>query len=1241
MGKEFANYDPLELISRVAGLHLWPPNHAHTLRLDEAARIAASVEPEGHEHVHAEEIDKLLNQSHPMDSLVHLEDPLEDVFTDNIIFHGGNYIVYPGIDSGASILKMMLTSMFQFPDSLPDFFLARIRAASISILSISNEIASRLKHERYVESPDNCKEAIEVPSEATLGELAEAVKFTERDLNSLLGRAGLDSTYLAPFVLKAESIDSANDYPSKNPLLKTPLVKVGNYIVVASPGSIVPALRHFVLSTAYEYELLHEIADRYKATLSVFVNGYMRLLSLGRIDGLTAPTQATPLPIVESFFEIDIDKVAYVQLVTDDLTDFQPDEVYGTWNNKELSEALSQRSRQVIDWLTGGGLSYCRNVLAVTVLGSFGRDSVFGTFELPSTARSILAEARDLEILCQLRHMDSLTLWKFAGAEEKLRGDTYTFSLSFLDSYALYKQRNDSFYISDEKKPSFLVIQPGQARSLRVEAAKIVNLHAAPRVGGINLTPVCRFNEDEAIPIYFPEGGIGRTMDRLVEGYLQPIWIECQDEEKGIPKRLWDHHLKVTDMLAYWIWQLTESLRPHLDGLGPNPIAIRFRLENQDAWGHLEAVSPSEVITEPEFQTTIETRAIGFSIPSTIQFHLSREDNYADRLIVDALMKALGELLRATGCQNTLASEERKRILNIHAPLGRKKKMFITSGKRKASMSPHHLPILRELPLHDIEEQLDDLVDELPTKLPVGELKQTAECTKLCNELVDIYLRRLKLALKCFSWESAMTNFISQHEAYWHRRFRQAITVPTEIECFGNIDSRITRIANDSGRLEETAVALRTVIEIAAAEPPLGRERISMDASDEVLAMAYHLVNWAMLSDHIRFELLNYEISILSSGRVGVERKELSEIWDPFVRAKTVENIESAVSEFASHFIAQGHVEKRDVPEVHPYDSAFKAEFGLSLADIAGFHATLMVIGFGQQAPAARLLLSQLKAELREQLEWEQEKINKAIKVFSLHPRRLWEEAPSGFSDREDIWPWRNQRRLSYLRRPLVIGPEINGDTTVMWGARHSEEAFLNLIGLIYTGRYKLHEQSAAEMRELIAKINDKSGHDFTSRVAEWFENNSCENYAEVPVRPGKPLNSSEDLGDIDVLYIDRTRKTVFSIECKNLNYGRNPREIANELERLIGKTPSDNSRIDQHLKRDEWLKNNFGTVANVYYLEGHSWKVISLFVTAEEIPSTYIRTMPLPFVSFTRLERERLRILSELAEHDSSRVKP
>ncbi len=148
--------------------------------------------------------------------------------------------------------------------------------------------------------------------------------------------------------------------------------------------------------------------------------------------------------------------------------------------------------------------------------------------------------------------------------------------------------------------------------------------------------------------------------------------------------------------------------------------------------------------------------------------------------------------------------------------------------------------------------------------------------------------------------------------------------------------------------------------------------------------------------------------------------------------------------------------------------------------------------------------------------------------------------------------------------------------------------------------------------------------------ILEWFhENTDWRVESEVPIGPGEALNSQNRLGDIDILAIDRINKRIFSIECKNVNYGRNPREIANEIERLTGGKEAGNSWIKKHLKRDEWLQNNIGILSLIYDLQSESFTIRSFFLTAEEIPATYVRDMPLPFVSFTHLRRKGIRILS------------
>ncbi len=143
---------------------------------------------------------------------------------------------------------------------------------------------------------------------------------------------------------------------------------------------------------------------------------------------------------------------------------------------------------------------------------------------------------------------------------------------------------------------------------------------------------------------------------------------------------------------------------------------------------------------------------------------------------------------------------------------------------------------------------------------------------------------------------------------------------------------------------------------------------------------------------------------------------------------------------------------------------------------------------------------------MKEKLGWSDAEIDKAINLFSLTPREKWEKAPYGFAN-EDIWPWRYNRRLSYLRRPLIIGPEPKGNPIVFWGPRHAEDAGKNLLALVESGRYKLHEGSSEEMKILIGRIKNEAGKEFMTEVKKWFEENTDWFVdSEVPIKPGKAL---------------------------------------------------------------------------------------------------------------------------------------
>ncbi len=1229
---EFANYDQLELIATLGGLQVYPENHSHAIRLEVASRVACSIKNGGTRRVDPNQLQHTLNKYLPTNGAIGMaEDPSENLFTENIVFYGGNYIVYPGItDSGSLILRTLFRSILDQGENWSKKFTAIISAASLSLLALSNEVARRLSHSRYMDSSDTWREDIEVPNASQTGKLCSAVEFTKQEIDALLQPMGLNSTFLTPFIIQVGNRRLMEESLERNPLFIRPLVKMDNKIILVLPGSITGALRHFIWVTSQRYGLRQVLAKKFREILWMDVQENLRLMLFKRID-LDLPPWEGNLPVEEGIFRVDTDKLAYVQLVVDDASDYAEDEPYGTWQLDGLCENIGARHETIAQWLTRGNQPYCRDVFIITVLGIIGRLILFEVKKQPDNTRILLISAADLKVVTQLRDCDNLALWKYAGAKERLLDSTQVPEFSFLDTYAFYLDHHHSFYCSDKKQPDYIAIIPGYGQSLRIKTARMWDIHAALRGNPPNYVTVCRRYEDESIPIYLLEGAIGRSFEQLIEGYTQSIWVVPEDKPKEIPNKSWGTYFEITEMFAYWLWQLTPGLQPHLKPLGSSPIHILFRLEDPGGWGNLAKIKIDKSDSLPKFRSKIDERTIVFTIPSSIQPYLQRANNEGERLILKGLMQSFDDMLDSTGQRRSLHGAKRKRILDTYAPLGPKKKFFIINTEKNASLDPQHLPRLRKLQEHDIEEQLDGLVGELGKKVPpTGEVRDRKRRTELCENIVDVYLQRLRSILPKFAWQPLLEELIAYNEAIWHHRAFTRLTIPTTIECFTDLQSKVESLAEELRDIEATALTARTLVEIITAEPPKGRQELSLDELDKLLAITYHLINWAMISDHIHLGIFNHKLSILDSGRVGVERESIEGIWDPFLRSKTLEKVESAIVGFQSQFELEDESKNVEL-DLTEYETAFKAEFGLTMTRIVEFYRCLTLLGFRQKTAAPHLRLSEFKNRLEEVLGWSSTEIDSATKLFSLVPRERWEKVPDGFDVKEDIWPWRYNRRLSYIRRPLIIGPEPKDDPIVFWGPRHTEEAGKELLALVMMGRYKLYEHSSEEMKTLIGRIRDEAGKAFTNEVKKWFdENTDWQVELEVPIRPGEALNSQNNLGDIDILAIDRINQTIFSIECKNVNYGRNPREIANEIERFIGDKEGRDLWIEKSLKRDEWLKNNISVLSSVYDLQSGSFKICPFLLTADEIPATYVCDMPLPFISFTRLKRQGVSVLND-----------
>ncbi len=573
--------------------------------------------------------------------------------------------------------------------------------------------------------------------------------------------------------------------------------------------------------------------------------------------------------------------------------------------------------------------------------------------------------------------------------------------------------------------------------------------------------------------------------------------------------------------------------------------------------------------------------------------------------------------------------QEVEQIIDLVAPTGRKKMMMLFDLTGVISIDPRFLPEGRTIQDYDIQLQLDGLVKDINYDGPVGEIVDIGKRVSICNRVVERYLEKIKILMSRYDDDYLLRGLISLNDALLHEKRKQKLTVPASLECFGDVPSELDRIATTTRKLDTTSMGVRTLIEIVAAEPPRGEIKCSTSDLDALIAQAYLLIDWAITSDQLHLGIFNHGISILQSGRIGRKADYIKEVWNPFYRAKTQEWMEDAIERFDDYF------EKVDSDisddRLSRFEVAFEAEFGATLTEIGEFCGILSRASFEQKTSSVCMPLSDLRRIIGDNTNISRTKIDDLLQMFSLEPRESWESAPIGFTEQLDIWPWRFNRRLSYVRRPLVIRQSKSGIKHVYWGPRAVEESGRYLANLIQTGRYRLEYCKSEEMEILIGELANERGHAFTLEVSEFFrENSPWKIDTEVSIGPDGDLTATVDIGDIDVLIIDNLNQRIYSIECKDTAFARNARELANEIEKFDADRKD--SWMFKHLERDQWIKQNHPTLSSKYLQNLAEYRISSVLISSELIPTSFISGWALPVISIHELRRNGIGIIEGLA---------
>jgi len=985
-----------------------------------------------------------------------------------------------------------------------------------------------------------------------------------------------------------------SDDPSDQPFELRPILKRGDRYLLAEPAAAVVALRHFAIVTAAKAGLRDELATRIaNRTRGWLIEAVRRL---GWAHQLTLP-QPVGDRVVSLIFGIDTDKVAHVALVNDDLDGYDHENPRGWW---DANAEVTQRMVEVEGALMYGPPPRPNDVLHLVVLGGIGRSSMFG---LPASDAVIgpqkLLTTEALEAITQLRP-DRLSLYRAARAGDRLREHARVMSMNALDEYALWLDHDESFNLSDEGLPDFLVIQGDWGRSLRERAASELDAHAAPTPEGTTV-PVIRIHPGADIPIYGDFVDTGSRIRFVVRGQAGTTWI-CPATEPDPDARL--SYVAITDCLAYWIWQLDADLAPLARPHDPLAVDVAVRLPDGDGG------EPSEKERSEDQVAFAATTATGISVEVFENFSAvaNQPDNVAERRLVATVINALAELSQSCGGPGVTEAAHAE-ILDRVAPLGPKRKINVFEPDLGGLIDPSELPRYRPIPKAPTEEVLDGLGSEVADRLglEVGVVAPERQ-NDVLKSAVEILFERFARLVSTISPEGVLEYLVAQNEAIVHHNTELRMTVGARLACF-DATALIDDLRDEMLLASQGAVAVRFVIEYITANPPRGLRPWSVGLFDDVVALAGQIVTRGMQSDAVKYELdADAEISTLGSGRLGYDR---TRTYYSGRQAYLNAAIPAMLRGMAAGYDRPWRAKAEPPADVDALDAAVETELGFTLTDLVALF-TYTAESAAERGPVAVEQLGALVAELAHKTGWSEHRVRSGLDHLTLRSRPAFLKPPRPFST-SDIYPWRFNRALSYIRRPLLWRGD--GDELI-WGARHTAAAGHYLVELILSERYKA---VTPELKAIISKMRQAETRRFNQLVADAHRNLGHVVRTNLTKADGKRIAraNNQTLGDLDVVAADLRARILYVDECKDLEGARTPAELHNEIASTFGSGRTLKSAADKHLERVAWVKSNTDAVLTELGVEeGGLWEVRGRIVTDIEVLSPYVMKCTLSVVT-------------------------
>ncbi|SOE21217.1 SEC-C motif-containing protein [Spirosomataceae bacterium TFI 002] len=1177
---KFSDYNKLDLIKTISSLSLVPDNSDKIIRLESIMNQILKQKDEGKERIEVETLKEICKSNYAFNAM---EDPSENCFTEIITYYGGDYIIYPGItENGNYVLQRLLNTIFEIQAfTFSDEFKSQINEAALLCLGLSNQISEKLGSKRY-EIYDAQGGLLFFPSEVKINQITKAIELSESEMEDFLSKYGISLETLHYFLFENSNQDTSDIF------INNPIYKDESSYVIASPTTLSYALTNYIWEVSGKHENRAYLETSYKiywwneAQLKLQKMGFARFsLNKDKVDHNNT----------NGYYQFDSDKVAFIY-IKDSKDDFKA--------NLENLKLLHSDKKKYSD----------HQILEIEIIPVFGVE----TFTLQENINKnfkLHIPMPEFDILSILKLADAIDLWKFAQIlHNKIANGFRIIPSSFLDLFKFYVDKDYSFYQNDNYSLDGLFGLISNAKEWRINSKTEPDIHT--RIKEIDTYQVnIKVQRISSLESIYHQQNIETNL--LLDSYFQPIWVSPQSID--FPKEAGEIVKGLANVIAFWIYQLEDIFFEPLKLLGDKPIQFEFNVSDwKDFIEPLPSLEAQELSHE-SFGPIVKDNLIILTIPIDFVKKAYSPQNEGERGLLKTIIFSLNTLLENSNFKKV---ENIETIINNIAPLGTKKKLNVYFPDDNLLKDPTNVRGYRLLQKHDVSI----LLDNLPTLLGLNCPKKDKELDRkekqdLLNDITKVaFLPLLKDRINRLDNVDLLIKLIEFNEAIIFRRELLKFQIPSKIACGLQDEKSNKELIDILSDFDKTTISIRCLIEHIVAEQVSGHVSPSMTDIDELVAIMNQVMEWGALSDQIYFNIMDERIAVLPSGRIGTD-KNLEEAFRHFQKIKSREGVADVIENFIYSFPKLNKNNGKEIPT--GLDKAFLADYKISFTRLFEFMDTLFQIGLDQQMSYNKIEVSTLKSELLNN-GFSISEIDNALAYLCLTKRGSVDQKPDGY-EYYDIIPWRFNRRLSVLAKPLFkIETQKDKEDLLFWGNKQLVQCKRYLQSQIQSGRYRAIPKG--KMEEILGKMANEKGELLVKDLLKTLEKDTkLVLKSEVKINSKSVFYAYKDLGDVDILIIDIANKLLLSLECKNIAATRNIKEVFDEFDKLY----TGSKYIGKHLERHNWLKQNIDLLSAQYGIDFSGFTAQSAFITNEQLFTPILKgeKIEMPFISKYEIEKD------------------